>query len=84
MLPFILSPGGLAIGVPGELKGFYEAWLRFGRLDWAKLFNPTIKLCEEGFTVEESLANAIASSVFYIRMDPNLWYSSSIYLPRMR
>ena len=65
--------GGLAIAVPGEVMGFYQAWLQFGRLEWRDLFLPTADLCENGFTVEQSLSDAIASSVFYIRTDPNLW-----------
>ncbi|ESN98953.1 hypothetical protein HELRODRAFT_162425 [Helobdella robusta] len=53
--------GGLAIAVPGEIKGFYSAWEKFGRLQWSDLFEPTIKLLENGsFKVERALARAIS------------------------
>ncbi|XP_014274888.1 glutathione hydrolase 1 proenzyme isoform X3 [Halyomorpha halys] len=45
--------GGLAIGVPGELRGYYEAWKRFGKLEWAKLVEPTVKLCGEGYILSQ-------------------------------
>ncbi|ESN98952.1 hypothetical protein HELRODRAFT_162424 [Helobdella robusta] len=52
--------GGLAVAVPGEIKGFYNAWKRFGRLPWSDLLDPSIKLLENGFVVEKSLAKAIS------------------------
>lgn len=38
--------GGLAVGVPGELKGLEEAHRRWGRLPWHKLVEPSIRLAE--------------------------------------
>ncbi|XP_041372224.1 glutathione hydrolase 1 proenzyme-like [Gigantopelta aegis] len=40
--------GGLAIGVPGEVMGIWQAYKLGGSLPWADLFEPTIRLCEEG------------------------------------
>ncbi|KAK2151985.1 hypothetical protein LSH36_343g01029 [Paralvinella palmiformis] len=66
------TKGGLSIAVPGEVKGFYAAWQRYGRLPWSDLFQPSIRLCEEGFIVEGSLSGAIQSYEDDIRKDPNL------------
>ncbi|ELT90576.1 hypothetical protein CAPTEDRAFT_2729 [Capitella teleta] len=66
------STGGLAIAVPGEIAGLYEAWKMFGRVEWAQLIQPTITLCEEGFEVARYLALAARLYETTIREDPNL------------
>lgn len=44
--------GGMAVGVPGELRGFEEAYKSYGGgVSWRRLFEPNIKLCEDGWTV---------------------------------
>jgi gamma-glutamyltranspeptidase/glutathione hydrolase/leukotriene-C4 hydrolase len=45
--------GGLAVGVPGELKGLEEAHRRWGRLSWSKLVEPSIKLAEATYVSRE-------------------------------
>ncbi|KAI9365000.1 gamma-glutamyltranspeptidase [Zopfochytrium polystomum] len=53
--------GGLAVGVPGELRGWEALHARHGRLAWAELFAPAVRLNREGFRVPSQLAGAIAS-----------------------
>ncbi|XP_046549555.1 glutathione hydrolase 1 proenzyme-like [Haliotis rubra] len=59
--------GGLAIAVPGELMGYWEAHQRFGKLPWKNLFEPTIKICREGIKVTEATAFGINRSVDLLR-----------------
>nr|CAD7461069.1 unnamed protein product [Timema tahoe] len=57
--------GGLAVAVPGELKGYQVLFdhpeLKSGNVDWRDLIEPTIKLCEEGLEVTPYLANVLQS-----------------------
>lgn len=53
--------GGLAIAVPGELKGLYELFSRHGsgKLSWSQLIDPVIDLNNNGFKCSEILDRAI-------------------------
>ncbi|XP_067008802.2 scoloptoxin SSD14 [Anabrus simplex] len=44
---------GLAVAVPGELMGYWEAFQKYksGNVRWEELIEPTIKLCIEGVEV---------------------------------
>ena len=63
---------GRVTGVPGEIKGYYEAWSRFGHLPWADLFQPTIQMCREGVVVGPSLAKSLASFSSKLNNTPSL------------
>ncbi|MBK5265607.1 MAG: gamma-glutamyltransferase [Alphaproteobacteria bacterium] len=55
-LPFMQAvPGGLSVGVPGNIRLMAMAHSKWGWLPWAHLFVPAIRLAEEGFTVNETL-----------------------------
>ena len=50
---------GLAIGVPGNVALAAEAHERYGRLDWATLFGPAIRLARDGFAMNPRLHGAL-------------------------
>jgi gamma-glutamyltranspeptidase/glutathione hydrolase len=51
--------GPLVIGVPGSVRGFWEASHRYGKLDWKVLVEPAIRLARDGFVVDEVLSRGI-------------------------
>lgn len=56
--PFMdVVPGGLSVGVPGNVRLMEMAHKKWGRLEWKALFQPAIKLAEEGFEVSPVLHN---------------------------
>jgi len=50
----------VAVGVPGTVAGLREAWRREGRLPWARLLGPAIRLAREGFVLTENQAASLA------------------------
>jgi len=56
---FDAIPGGLSTGVPGVVALFDLVHKKYGRLAWAKLFDPAIKLAEHGFPVSRKLATEL-------------------------
>src|SRR5688500_5563231 len=53
-------PGGISVGVPGNIRLMALAHQKWGRLPWAKLFEPAIRLAEQGFVVSPRLADTVA------------------------
>jgi len=60
--------GGLSVGVPGVLRMLDLAYQEHGKLAWARLFEPAIKLAEEGFPVSQRLAESIADDEYLNKM----------------
>jgi gamma-glutamyltranspeptidase/glutathione hydrolase len=56
---FDAIPGGLSVGVPGNLSMLELAHKKYGRLPWAVLFQPAIDLADKGFPVGRKLAATI-------------------------
>jgi gamma-glutamyltranspeptidase/glutathione hydrolase len=61
--------GGKSVGVPGVLRMLELTHRRYGRLPWASLFEPAIRLAEEGFPVSPRLATLLQSEP-HLRKDP--------------
>jgi gamma-glutamyltranspeptidase/glutathione hydrolase len=51
--------GYLVIGVPGTVKGLWEASRRYGKLDWKTLVEPAVKLARDGFVIDEVRARSL-------------------------
>lgn len=52
-------PGGLSVGVPGVVAMLDLAHRKYGRLAWAKLFEPAIRLAKAGVPVSPKLARTL-------------------------
>ncbi|HVV64407.1 MAG TPA: gamma-glutamyltransferase [Rhizomicrobium sp.] len=52
-------PGGLSVGIPGVVKMLWLAHQKYGKLPWARLFQPAIALSQDGFAVGPKLARTI-------------------------
>jgi len=68
-LPFSqVVPGGTSVGVPGNLALAARAHAAHGRLPWARLVPPAIRLARQGFAMSprlhEFLSFAAASAMF--------------------
>lgn len=58
--------GGLAVGTPGEMRGWEMLHRRHGKLPWATLFRTAIKLARDGFTVTVDLADALINCELHL------------------
>ena len=57
-LSFATRVGGRSVGTPGVLRMLELAHKEKGKLAWAKLFEPAIRLCEQGFPISGRLFSA--------------------------
>lgn len=64
--------GGLAVAVPGEIKGYWEVHQRYGKLDWKSLIQPTIDLCRNGHLVTGYLDRILKGREQRIKNIPSL------------
>ena len=64
---------GRSVGVPGQIALYEAAHDASGRADWETLFEPAIRLAEDGFKVSPKLAEILASPRLRraIRLDDN-------------
>ncbi|HEY1145312.1 MAG TPA: gamma-glutamyltransferase [Allosphingosinicella sp.] len=55
-------PGGKSVGVPGNLRMMAKVHERHGKLPWARLFDPAIRLARDGFAITPRLYRALAAN----------------------
>ena len=63
-------PGGRSVGVPGNLALAAMAHARHGRLPWATLFQPAIRLARDGFVMTPRLNASLALFHTTSTLDP--------------
>lgn len=64
------SIGGQAVGVPGNIRMFALAHARHGRLPWARLFDPAIRLANDGFVVTSRMARMVEGRTEAAQLTP--------------
>ncbi|KAK7794832.1 hypothetical protein R5R35_002136 [Gryllus longicercus] len=64
--------GPLAVGVPGELKGYWEAHKRYGVLPWKEVVMPAVEICKEGYNMTKHQSDFLNLYEDKIRKDPTL------------
>jgi gamma-glutamyltranspeptidase / glutathione hydrolase len=73
-------PGGKSVGVPGNIRMWAMAHRAHGKLPWAKLFEPAIRLARDGFEITPRMAEFLQSrakgaafspwgSAYFFKMD---------------
>ncbi len=60
--------GGRSVGVPGTVRMLELAHKQYGKLPWAKLFEPAIALAEGGFKISPRL-NTLVKAEKYLKDD---------------
>lgn len=63
--------GGRSVGVPGTVKLLEAAHRKWGKLPWAKTFEPAIRLAEQGFAVSPRL-NGLLAQEPTLKDDPRI------------
>jgi gamma-glutamyltranspeptidase/glutathione hydrolase len=59
-------PGGRSVGVPGTLRAMAMAHASGGRLPWAALFQPAIRIARDGWVLSPRFANLLRSYSTFI------------------
>jgi gamma-glutamyltranspeptidase/glutathione hydrolase len=70
---------GLAVGTPGALRALELAHRHYGRLPWAVLFGPAMRLAKDGFPMPRRL-NRLLTREAHLPKDPaarSLYYDAS-------
>lgn len=62
---------GLAVGVPGTVALYKSAHDQYGKLPWSELFQPAIRLAQEGFEVSPRMASFLPRVAEAGRLDEN-------------
>ncbi len=63
--------GYRAAGVPGTVRGLWQAHQRFGTMPWKTLLQAAIRLAEKGFVLDEDHARRLSAAVNYFNRFPS-------------
>jgi gamma-glutamyltranspeptidase/glutathione hydrolase len=76
----IVADGPAAANIPGVVAGLEYAFKKYGsgKVKWAELIEPAIKLADEGFVLDEALPTTIAEGRHFLEKWPE---AAKIYLP---
>ncbi|MGV0646541.1 gamma-glutamyltransferase family protein [Mycolicibacterium sp. XJ2546] len=61
---------GRSIGVPGIVRLLHQAHAEHGSTGWRELFDPAVKMADDGFDISPRLANSIAAAATQLAVDP--------------
>jgi gamma-glutamyltranspeptidase/glutathione hydrolase len=61
-----------AVGVPGTVAGLALAHAKFGKLPWADVVAPAVRLAADGFLLDEQLARSLNHIVSGFQVTPEL------------
>jgi gamma-glutamyltranspeptidase/glutathione hydrolase/leukotriene-C4 hydrolase len=67
----------MAVGVPGELKGYWDAHQRYGRLTWEEVVMPTINICEKGYIMNKHQSDSLGMRAEHIHKDSVLRFGGT-------
>jgi len=70
--------GPLAAGVPGSPAGLWELHRKHGKLDWAKVVAPAVRLAGDGFVVTPRLEKSVAKAAKLLGRFPE---TAAVWLP---
>jgi gamma-glutamyltranspeptidase/glutathione hydrolase len=73
--------GGRSVGVPGTVRLLAVAHRRHGRLAWARLFAPAIRLADQGFQVSPRLHTLVAGEQHFNQSLARSYFYGSDGLP---
>jgi len=81
VIPDMSTLGGAAVGVPGSISAIFEIHSKFGSLPIGDLFQPAIKLAQEGFIVTEKQSWSLSEKLDdFIKINgKNSLYSKRYY-----
>jgi gamma-glutamyltranspeptidase/glutathione hydrolase len=68
--------GGHSVGVPGNIQLMAQTHAKWGKLPWATVFKPAIRLSDKGFIVNKTLESRLQA---YARLWPNFDEARAIY-----
>lgn len=68
----MVKTGPLAVAVPGELQGYWDAHKRYGRLPWSDVIAPTLVICREGYLMTKHQQDSLEINHENVMRDPIL------------